>query len=405
MKFNEALGATGLSLRRRFLCSLIALALATAIWLPLLQFLFHPRLEEYLSTGLVAPRAKALAARHLELWTDPRMRAEEVNKMRSSNAEWDFMGRTFFVLALANMAMRDRDQEKNYLEVMDRIILETRRLEMERGFTFFLLDYARASPFLQKPPRSLFVDGEIALMLGVRRLVEERKDYQAVFGHLVSTIHTRMKAAPVLCSESYPDECWTFCNTVALAALRISDALDKTDHSQFFRDWISTARRKLIDPGTGLLVSSFSLNGMVQDGPEGSTIWMAAHCLQLIDEEFARDQYRRAKRELARTLFGFGYAREWPPSYLGPVDIDSGPVIPLLGASPSSSGLAIMGSSAFGDREYVSTLCASLNLSAFPLEKNGRLKYCASNQVGDAVLLYAMVLGPVWQSVKERTGT
>jgi hypothetical protein len=31
---------------------------------------------------------------------------------------------------------------------------------------------------------------------------------------------------------------------------------------------------------------------------------------------------------------------------------------------------------------------------------HGRLKYCASNQVGDAALLYAATLGPLWQKVK-----
>jgi uncharacterized protein YjaG (DUF416 family) len=36
-------------------------------------------------------------------------------------------------------------------------------------------------------------------------------------------------------------------------------------------------------------------------------------------------------------------------------------------------------------------------MAAFPSRKNGQLKYCASNQVGDAALLYARVLGPLWE--------
>jgi hypothetical protein len=28
------------------------------------------------------------------------------------------------------------------------------------------------------------------------------------------------------------------------------------------------------------------------------------------------------------------------------------------------------------------------------------VRYCASNQVGDAVLLYASVLGPVWEKIQ-----
>ena len=82
----------------------------------------------------------------------------------------------------------------------------------------------------------------------------------------------------------------------------MSDRLDGTDHSAFFQRWLRTAKQKLVDPGTGLLVSSFTLEGRPQDGPEGSSIWMSAHCLQLIDEDFAADQYRRAKKELGREL-------------------------------------------------------------------------------------------------------
>ena len=127
---------------------------------------------------------------------------------------------------------------------------------------------------------------------------------------------------------------------------------------------------------------------------------MAAHCLQLVDEEFACDQYQRAKKELAGSFLGFGYAREWPHSYLGPADVDSGPVI--LGISPASSGLGFMGAAAFNDTDYCRELLTSLRFGGFPLETEGRLQFCASNQVGDAVLMYAAVMGPVWDKVQPR---
>jgi hypothetical protein len=116
----------------------------------------------------------------------------------------------------------------------------------------------------------------------------------------------------------------------------------------------------------------------------------------------ARDQYWRAKRELGRGLLGFGYAREWPASGVGPRDIDSGPVVPLLEASPGSSGLALLGAAAFEDWDYLSQLIASLDFAAFPVRRQGRLHYAASNRVGDAVVLYALVQGPLWKLVKER---
>jgi hypothetical protein len=57
----------------------------------------------------------------------------------------------------------------------------------------------------------------------------------------------------------------------------------------------------------------------------------------------------------------------------------------------------LVGASAFGDREFLAQLFTTLDFAAFPLEEDGALKYCAGNQVGDAVILYATVLGPLWE--------
>ncbi len=57
------------------------------------------------------------------------------------------------------------------------------------------------------------------------------------------------------------------------------------------------------------------MDGTPLDGPEGSTIWMLGHCLKIVDEPFARDQYQRARKELGRVTLGFGYGVEWPASW------------------------------------------------------------------------------------------
>ncbi len=392
-----ALRGEGVTRGRRVLLGGLALLLATALWLPCLHLLFRPALGACRSEHGVAPRARALAARHLRLWSDPELRRRELARMRRSNAEWDFMGRTFLVLALANLALREPAERPRHLAVIDQIIEETLRLERDEGPLFFLMPYAREGRFRDQPGRSLFLDGEIALMLGARRLVEERAAYQPLLAERVREIAARMGRGPVRCAESYPDECWTFCNAAALAALRLADALDGSDHSALLRDWVASARRSLLDARTGLLISSFRYDGARKDGPEGSSIWMAAHCLQLVDPGFAKDQYGRARRELGRSLLGLGYAREWPVGGVGPVDIDSGPVIPVLEASPGSSGLAVMAAAAFGDDGFLRELLTSLDFAAFPVEERGARRHAASNQVGDAVVLYALVLGPLWQ--------
>jgi hypothetical protein len=402
-RMKRALDATGYSLGRRAVAALVALAIATAAWLPCLHLLYKPRLQDYLSDPRMSGVARKLAARHLALWTDPVLRAKEIARMRATCQEWDFMGRTYLVMSLANMALRDPADKARCLEAADVIIDETMSIEKEKGFTFFLMDYGQdTSRFRETPARSIFVDGEIALMLGARRLVEEKPAYREAMLERVAVIAQRMEHDPVMCAESYPNECWLFCNTVALAAMKMSDTLDGTDHGELFRKWVATARARLVERRTGLLISSFSLEGNVADGPEGSSIWMAAHCLQLVDDEFAREQYGRARSLLGRSILGFGYAREWPKAYVGLADVDSGGVVPILGASPSSSGLALIAAAAFGDQDFYSRLATSLGMVAYPSEKGGMLRYCASNQVGDAAMLYSMVQGPLWDKARSK---
>jgi len=366
-----------------------------------MHVVFGARLSEYYSQDTPAPKAKQVAAHQIALWAKPPAGREELDRMRASCAEWDLMARTFLVLALTNMSLREPSEQEQYLEVVDIIIEQTLQLEKEESFYYFLMDYGRYGSFVNQPARSLFLDGEIALMLGVRQMVKVRQDYAPLLAQRVDVMIDYMSRGNVLSAESYPDECWTFCNSVALAAMSISDVLDGRDHSEFRRKWLDTARARLVDPRTGILYSSYTLEGTPKDGPEGSTIWMVSHCLQLVDEEFAKDQYERAKKELARDVLGFGLAREWPQSWKGPRDIDAGQVMPLVQASPSSSGQAFVAARSFGDTAFLKALTASLRLGGFPAERDGTLTFYACNPLGEAVLLYSMAAGPMWKKVKD----
>jgi len=387
---------------KQALLGILVLLIAAIIWLPLVHFCFTDDISQYFTKEGIAPKTRLIANRHLKLWTDPAFKAIEINKMRASNAEWDFMGRSFLVWSLANMGLRDPKFKPAALEIIDRITDETILLEKQNGVGFFLMSYFRPDEFVIKPVRSQFLDGEIAMMLASRRMLEEKAEYKILLKERVDIMIERMNQSSVLSAESYQNECWTFDNCNALAAIRISDYLDNTDHSQFLSQWIATAKEKLIHPETGLLISCYTVAGFPLQGPEGSSIWMIVHFLQVIDEEFARDQYLRAKKELAKNVLGFGYSVEWPKSWKDGADIDSGPIVPVVGASAGASGLAIVGASAFNDKQFLSELMTALNMAAFLIKTGDTLKYAASNQVGDSALLYAMTLGPIWQKVKER---
>jgi hypothetical protein len=238
----------------------------------------------------------------------------------------------------------------------------------------------------------------MALMMAVRQLLEGG-DATALRARL-DLVERQMRASPLLLAESYPDEGWVFCNSVALAAMRVADAAIGTDHSRLIAQWLASARAHLVDPKSGMLVSSFHLDGTPRDGPEGSTIWFAAHMLALVDEPFARTQYTLARNKLGRTALGFAWASEWPREWPNHDDIDSGPTIPFIGANAGSSGCALLAAATFADRPFLDGLVASLGLAAFPIERDGELHYAAGNTLADGVLLYALVQGPLWCKVK-----
>jgi hypothetical protein len=162
----------------RILAGLAALVVAAVIWLPCLHLVFTRPLSDFRQNQGLSPKARQLAARHLQLWTEPARREQELKKMRASNAEWDFMGRSYLVWSLANMALRDPASKPLYLQTMDQIIDETLRLEKQEGMYFFLMSYAKDRHYLVQPAHSLFLDGEIALMLASRRAVEEKPEYK-----------------------------------------------------------------------------------------------------------------------------------------------------------------------------------------------------------------------------------
>src|SRR5215470_3153489 len=188
---------------KRISMGVVALIIAGCIWLPCLHFVFHKSPSDFYQTQGLSPQAKQLAARHLDLWTEPQSRERELQKMRASNAEWDFMGRSFLVWSLANMGLREPASKTIYLATIDQIIDETVRLEKQEGMYFFLMSYAKASHYVAQPPHSLFLDGEIAMMLASRRMLEEKPEYKPLLTERVDAIAQRFEQSTRMMLESY----------------------------------------------------------------------------------------------------------------------------------------------------------------------------------------------------------
>ncbi len=370
---------------RKYLLGILTFCVAGGLWLSLLSTYLHRPRE----------RRDALAQAHLAA-----VETGDVPTMRRINPEWELMRRMYVVLALANRVL-DRGGDRE-LAAIDHLCDQTLADLDRHGPRGFLLDYVDRAAFVDTEATSVFVEGEVLMMLAAREVVAKDRRYEARLREQAKRVVKQIEAGPVLCAESYPNECWAFCNSVAIAGLLVADASLGTDHRALAARWTTTMRERLTDPDTGLLVSSYTYDGFFLDGPEGSSIWAVAHNLQLIDPDLARDQYDRAWAALGAEGLGFAYAMEWPAGQASRPDVDSGPVIPIFDAAPASSGLAILATAAFGDRPHFDALMATLELTAAPIERDGALGYAAAGPMGDAVVFYAHEVGPLWAEVERR---
>ncbi len=382
---------------RSFVVAVLSLLVGACVVLPALHLAFARQPAEY---------APALLHQQLAEWDAGRR-----DVVRDVNPEWDLGHHTFFALALANLALDPRASDADRARwgvAVDDVLSELRR----RPPDHFHLPYFHGAPFRDAGARSLFLEGEILFVLGARLEAWPDRAMHAELDERGRRVAQMMLRAPRGMAESYPDECWMFDNTLALAALAVAEHVlgrSVAGAADAQRRWLANVPT-LTDSRTGLLVSSTTWEGRVLDGPEGSSIFASAHFLELVDPVLARDQYERAKRELVVQPLGFAYAREWPARdgrsgasapREGHPDVDSGPVIPLVHAGAGASGMAILGAAAFHDDDLLTALTASLELAAFPERSAGRLRFLASNGLGDAVMLYATTQGPLFVRVRQ----
>ena len=124
----------------------IALLAAAAVWLPSVHFFYRPSPGEITS---------GLEERALAMWSERAELDEAIAAMRRTNAEWDFMSRTYLVLAFANSALSKPERRDEYLSAIDAIIDETLAIERSEGMHFFLMNYSKSSPFVVDPARSV----------------------------------------------------------------------------------------------------------------------------------------------------------------------------------------------------------------------------------------------------------
>ena len=237
--------------------------------------------------------------------------------------------------------------------------------------------------------------GYLNLLLGAHRALVPDSRFAATNDAITAALARRLGRSRTHLLESYPGEVYPVDNCAVIASIALHARITGNPGSaEAGARGLHTLRRRCIDPATGLLYQATDpVTGAPADEGRGSGTALGLYFLSFADAALARDLYRAADRELARTVLGFGGVREYAASAKSQGrDIDSGPVLFGFGLSPT--GFLIGGARIHGDRNRFSRLFATAYAWGAPFEKGDRLNFVTGASLGDAILFAMLTAQP-----------
>ncbi|MDX3099357.1 hypothetical protein [Nonomuraea angiospora] len=193
---------------------------------------------------------------------------------------------------------------------------------------------------------------------------------------------------------AYPGQAWPVDSTVAVASLRLHDAILPARFGGTVERWLREVRRRL-DPRTGLLPHRADPGGGAPaEVARGSSQSMIQRFLVDVDPAFAAEQYARFRELYVVTPLGLGPAvREYPDGVDGPADVDSGPL--PLGVSLSATVVTLGAAQAHSDAPLASALAGYGELAGLPVDTPWTKRYAFGLlPIGDAFLAWAKTARP-----------
>ena len=214
------------------------------------------------------------------------------------------------------------------------------------------------------------------------------------FEESANTLGAAFDVAPTPFLEAYPGQAWPVDSTVAVASLRLHDALLPARFDATVRRWLDGVRQRF-DPATGLLPHRVEpATGLPAEVARGTSQSIIHRFLPEIDPVFARAQYLAFRDRFVVSPLSLGPAvREYPVGLAGPSDVDSGPL--LLGVSLSATVVTLGAAQTHGDAALAGALANYGELLGAPVDTPWTRRYALGQlPVGDAFLAWSKSARP-----------
>jgi hypothetical protein len=192
---------------------------------------------------------------------------------------------------------------------------------------------------------------------------------------------------------AYPGQAWPVDSVVAVAALRLHDALFEPRFTAVIERWVQMAQERL-DPDTGLLSHRADPEtGQPLDSARGTSQSLIVRFLLEIDPTWGRAQYTLFRQQFVAPFLGAPGVREYPAGVTGYGDVDSGPLV--MGFSASATVVTIGAAQVHGDRQIADALIQASEAVGLPVRWRNTKRYaCGLLPIGDAFLVWAKTSSP-----------
>lgn len=306
-------------------------------------------------------------------------------------AEWALVTASMTASAITNIAFQFPETREDAIKEIEEIIKVVLSEDLRKiGYMTWDKDpLEKLSPYNTQ----IWYLAHLGMVLSSYKYCGGDDSYDSLHREINLAMVQALELAPIPYLETYPNETYSADNTVMYASIKLFDNLYGKDHSELYEKWISYSKDSMVDKKTGIIKSYI----IPQSGPSfdsrGSWVGWMSFYLPIVDQEFARDQYTRAKKHFFSKAFGFKVCREFPKGVNAIGDVDSGPVI--FGASPSGTGFITGGAMHQKDYKSLNGFLTTAEFIGTSVSFGGKKHYLFSPLVGDAIML-AMKTAMVW---------
>lgn len=313
--------------------------------------------------------------------------------------EWQIGTQSMTAAAIANLAVLYPETRADAVRLLGILVERVEAPEARRFDTNRWAEDALRS--LNGPRGHIGYLGHYLFVLGAYRLTGGGPQHDDRMREVAAALARRLAESQTGLLETYPGEIYIPDNTVVLAALKNVDRALGTDHGAVVHSWIDTARKRYMDPQTGLLVFAVHGDGTVAQSARGSGAGWNSFFLQFADAELAAEQTRNIVANLIEPRLG-GFivgVREFPRGARGSGDIDSGPVV--WGLSTSGTGFAIAGLRQAREAMLLTGILRTAEIAGTTVVISGERRYLFAPLVGDAIMT-AMLSATEWEPIVRR---